>query len=131
MRQIPQWAQELTLNALEYWESKGNQIPLFDIRWRHGTYIRSSGTAHTITEWHGQTYPRYIVITAGKDRTDAKLVLLHEIAHQLTPDRESHGSTFWGIAWELYRHFKLPIRYCLKRERNYRKGAVVAYYKSK
>ena len=64
-------------------------------------------------------------VTAGTDRTDQKLVLLHELAHWLTP-KEHHSGRFWDTAWRLYRRYGVPIRYAKLREGAYRKGALVA-----
>lgn len=52
----------------------------------------------------GVTYPAFgrIVIRAGSDLFDARLVLLHELAHWLSPAGEGHGRRFWRKAWELY-----------------------------
>jgi len=116
----PAWAQDLTLKALLWWERQGKTAPLFDLRWRHCNRPRSSGTARIIA-------PHWIVVRAGKSRLDAKLCLLHEIAHQLTND--GHTPEFWDVAWQLYRWAKLPMRYCIEREQYYRKGAMIAYKK--
>lgn len=66
-----------------------------------------------------------IVVTAGASRLDAKLVLLHELAHHVT--KAWHTPAFWDVAWKLYRWAKLPILYVKRREGHYRKGALVAY----
>ena len=66
-----------------------------------------------------------IHVTAGTDRKDQKLVLLHELAHWLTP-KDHHSPRFWDKAWELYRRYRVPLRYARIREGNYRKGALVA-----
>jgi len=70
-------------------------------------------------------------VTAGTDRTDQKLVLLHELAHWLCDVGEHHGARFWDKAWQLYRRYRVPIRYARKREGNYRKGAALAYARSR
>ena len=81
----------------------------------------------------GRTYivkrPGRIVITAGTLRRDQRLVLLHELAHHVT--LELHTPTFWAKAWELYRRYQVPIRYALQREGTYRKGAAIAYQRSR
>ena len=68
-----------------------------------------------------------IVITAGKDRKDQKLVLLHELAHMISPPEEYHGRIFWETAWKLYRQYKVPLRYAYKREGEYRTLSKVIY----
>jgi len=120
----PKWAQELTLKAMLWWEEQNNKVPNFKLDWRHGNY---SGTA-----WNSPIYRREqrILISAGRDRIKAKLILLHEIAHQFCGER-GHSQRFWDIAWQLYRWAKLPIRDTLRNESNYRKGALVAYKRNK
>ncbi len=116
----PEWAQNLILDALIF--LKFSDLP--DIRWRHSKRLDSSGLC----------YPDHISIMAGRDRVDLKLVILHELAHWVLPTRASHeGHTkrFWDLAWQLYRAFDLPIRYCKKREGEFRKGALVAYHRKR
>jgi len=67
-----------------------------------------------------------IVITAGASRKDQKLCLLHEIAHWMTP-YQKHSSIFWDKAFELYRKYKIPMRYATIRESLYMRGAASAY----
>ena len=109
----PKWAQDLILDVLVKHEY--DRIP--DMVWRHRSGVHSSGTCYTYR----------IVLSAGTDRTDAKLVLLHELAHWLLPMYERHSPRFWRLAWQLYREYRLPIRYTLQREASYRKGARAAY----
>lgn len=121
MSNPPKWAQDLTLKALLWWESQGNTAPLVELKWRHAkNRYQSSGVAYLDGK---------IVVSAGKNRTDQKLVLLHEIAHQLNPG-EHHGDKFWDTAWALFRWAKLPVRYCVNREKSYRVGAYAAYKRS-
>jgi len=145
-RLIPRWAEKLTLDALVYLEDLGYKVPTPAIIWRHGQQQFSSGRTYL---------PDKIIITAGKNRLDTKLVLLHELAHTVAGNKpvyldvkratkqgwrflqeptepliigtRSHTSEFWDIAWKLYRWAKLPIRYCQQREYIYRKGAISAY----
>jgi hypothetical protein len=136
---IPKWADE-TINQIcsEY------QITRPDVNWRrshrkNGEIIitqsgeriqsfrpknmQSSGVMHTSRA----TGLKRIAITAGQDRRDQKLVLLHEMAHVLAPEKEHHGEEFWKIAWKLYRQFKVPINYAKSREYEYRKLSKVVY----
>lgn len=144
----PKTMQELILNAYLYLETKGYKVDLPEITWRKSSYHNlSSGHAH------GKTH---ITVTAGSNRIDQKLVILHEIAHTVTEPKNGYMNTsekslkrfaftnikqgtkiiskqychtdeFWKIAFDLYRHFKLPIRYCINREKNYRKNAINGY----
>ncbi len=74
----PNWAQDLIIDAMLYLESKGFQSNLPDIKWRHRTGFHSSGHAG------GHAGATHITISAGTNRTDQKLVLLHELAHMVT-----------------------------------------------
>ena len=131
MTKKPKWAEEIILSVCKeynlsepkvnwrrshkqkkgfYTESNGNNIPIFKPK----RYF-SSGVAYT-TE-------NEISITAGSERKDQKLVLLHELAHLISPKEEHHGKVFWEIAWKLYRQYKVPINYAKEREYSYRKLA--------
>ena len=151
MSKIPQWAQDLTIDTILYLQSQGFKVELPELVWRHGYKFHSSGHCSGKIK---------VIITAGKNRLDQKLVLLHELAHTVTesepkywdierakkhgwifPDGEPdkpiiiqqrcHTDKFWDTAWDLYRYYKLPIGYCKQREGNYKKGALIAYHKSK
>lgn len=133
----PIWVQNLVLNALLYLQSldyqDANKFP--DIVWRHGHITdihwdskrRKNITIVTPRKYSsGRCYPSAIHITAGSDRMDCKLVILHELAHWVK-DKRGHSAEFWDTVWVLYHWAKLPIRYCLQREKNYRKGSILSY----
>ena len=133
----PKWAQELIITvAIDYGRDK-----LPDVTWRrrhqparhdsrHG-YERQAGTQSSGRAWGpvmpdrigSYATPRWdwaagrIVVTAGTDRMDQRLVLLHELAHWLSPPKEHHGSEWWALACQLYRRYKVPIRFAERRER--------------
>ncbi len=120
----PKWAQDLILAV---WLKEGREdLPV--VTWR-----RNHKRASRDSSGRGWSFERgnRLVITAGTNRLDQKVVLLHESAHVLLPAGEHHGAAFWDKAWELYKWAKLPIRYCKQREGNYRKGAVLAYARSR
>ena len=118
----PKWAQDLILDAILYIQSATSLTPeLPDIHWRHSHHSDSSGVC----------YRNRITICGGSNRTDCKLVILHELAHWARPWGEHHSDKFWDLCWQLYREFKLPIRYCKQREVEYRKGALAAYHRSR
>jgi hypothetical protein len=110
------------LAALLWGEDNDYHVPPVSLTWHRRNRPYSSG----------QGGLERITINAGSQRTDAKLVLLHEIAHALAGQRghQWHTELFWETAWELYRWAKLPIRYCQKREYSYRKKAAIAYRRS-
>ena len=147
MTVTPKWAQELTSQVAI--DEGRNDLP--EIIWRKRRRPRVSARAKLLfgperverfrkqSDWKrvgSSGHCRYslfgtrIVITAGTDRKDQKLVLLHELAHWLSPKNEGHGPAFWDKTWELFRRYNVPIRYAKKREGNYRKGAIAAYKRS-
>lgn len=52
----------------------------------------------------GFTYDRgnRVVVTAGTDPVQHKVVLLHEMAHWLAGPGVRHSPAFWDIAYDLY-----------------------------
>ena len=85
-----------------------------EIKWRKSSYHwSSSGTCY-----NGD----HITITAGKERKDQKLTLLHELAHWALPNNEHHGNNFWKLAFELYKWQGLSMRQCVNRETTCRGG---------
>ena len=114
---VPLWAQDLAIRVAV--DEGRDDLP--DLRWR-----RSRG--HTFSSGKAFYATGRVVITAGTDRRDQKLVVLHELAHWLL--KEGHTSRFWDKAWEFYRRYKVPILYAKQREGIYRKGALVAYRRS-
>jgi hypothetical protein len=123
---VPQWAQGLIIQVAI---DEGRETLPHVIWWR-----RRGGSPWTRKFSSGRGGPPVagnmtgsIHITAGSDRKDQKLVLLHELAHWLMPPQEHHGARFWDKAWQLYRRYGVPIRYAKAREAQYRKGSVTAY----
>ncbi len=53
----PKWAQDLTITAILYLQSKGLKAELPELTWRHGMGYQSSGSTINKTR---------IVVTAGK-----------------------------------------------------------------
>ncbi len=116
----PQWAQDLAIRVALDEEC----VTLPEITWRRSKW-------NDLSSGHSKNGQEAITITAGKDRKDQKLVLLHELAHWLMPGDEHHGSAFWDKAWQLYRRYGVPLRYAKEREGNYRKGALAAYRRNR
>jgi anaerobic selenocysteine-containing dehydrogenase len=69
----------------------------------------------------------HIVLRAGSDVHDQKLVLLHELAHHLAPRKDHHSLKFWKIAMRLYKRYGVNPEEALRRESGYRKKAVTAF----
>jgi hypothetical protein len=85
------------------------------LRWRRGARTSSTGLAR-VTEGT-------ITVTAGSDRLDQRLTLLHELAHWLGPRTRRrrgrvvhHDAAFFEIAFGLYRRYRVPIAAALERE---------------
>jgi hypothetical protein len=104
----PAWAVRL---VSETCEARGIKAPT--LTWRKGSGLSSSGRYYATED--------RITITAGSDRQDQRLVLLHEIAHHLTP-KAHHGEAFWRVAWALFREHRLT-RYALTRKTPYKAAA--------
>jgi hypothetical protein len=115
----PQWAQDLAIRVAL--DEGCDTLP--ELTWRRSRQAtHSSGKA---------IFDGRVIVTAGKERRDQKLVLLHELAHWLMPDDEHHGPAFWDKVWQLYRRYGVPLRYAKEREGQYRKGALAAYRRNR
>lgn len=115
-RPPPIWTAKLLGQAAIEMGSRGYTVRPVVLSWFRTKRHSSSGTC----------FKDHIHVSAGTDRTDQKMVLLHEFAHWLHPE-ESHSPAYWDTCWYLYRWAKLPIRHCLRRSANYRKESVNAY----
>lgn len=124
---MPMWAQDLVIKVAI--DEGRDDLP--DVMWRRAGKLQYSQWRPFESTGVTHMYKNKITITAGTDRRDQKLVILHELAHWLMPKGENHGSLFWDKAWQLYRRYKVPIRYALLSEGNYRKGAIAAYRRSR
>ena len=134
MKPAPKWVQDLTLKTLVQFAPNGD-VPFLITRNSYGEF--SSGSCHD----------EVIRLNIGRDRTDAKLVLLHELCHWVRPKIsktyghgqyartyavcEGHTDAFWDLCWAVYRWAGLPMRYCYKRESSYKIGAIKAYKRLK
>lgn len=123
----PEWVQELTIQTLI--DEGIDDVPTIEW-WERPDLLPYSG---------GTCYSNKIKIRIGWDKKDQKLVLLHELAHWIADRkhqirgvsaREMHSQRFWDIAFRLYRKHRLTT-YGYRREKNYKKGAVIAYKKLK
>lgn len=77
------------------------------LRWRRAARSGSSGTMRYATGT--------ISVTAGTDALEARLTLLHELAHWIgppsrrrRPGRRHHDAPFWRRAFELYGANEVP-----------------------
>jgi hypothetical protein len=100
---IPAWAVELTTSVCE---AAGRPLPI--LRWRRRDRVGSSG----VTRHASGT----VSVTAGSDETDARITLLHELAHWIGPAPvrrrrariAHHDARFWTDAFALYARHGIP-----------------------
>jgi hypothetical protein len=104
----PEWVENL---AAEVVKNYGARMP--PITWREASRKSTSGN----------TSIKRISIIAGSDQQDQKIVLLHELAHWLTPG--GHTEEFWTTAFDLYESYGLS-GYATYRETFHTKGEVEA-----
>ncbi len=131
---VPAWARELADTVC----SDFNLDPV-PIRWRKrrpytvsGVRIVGDGTERfRETRIDRSSSGRYfkgkdchIIVTAGVDEADQKLVLLHELAHHMSPPKHNHTFEFWENAWTLYSRYFEDLEYAYNREANYREKSV-------
>lgn len=86
-------------------------------------------TRQALSSGHAKFDSRDIHISAGLMVRDQQLVLLHELAHYLTPKRDHHTMRFWRNAVSLYArwgdtHF---MAYAVQREWTYKLKARRAF----
>lgn len=103
---VPGWATDLTVRASEEF---GFACP--PITWDlKPSQLFSSG----------RMWPTRIHVTAGTSLLDQGLVLMHELAHWITPPGyPAHGAVFWRNAWRLFRWVGLPDEYAMARSQRY------------
>lgn len=109
MREVPapQWASDLKAKVLG--RRKGPRLI-----WK----LRSAASSSGVCFYSGR-----IIVRAGTDEHDAKMVLLHELAHWLTGEGHHHDKAFWKRAFKLYEAHGLDISKCVAREKTYWKAA--------
>ena len=79
-----------------------------------------SGTIRASTSGVAQWEDSRIRIMAGTEILDQRMVLLHELAHLLAPEREMHSMVWARIAARLYRKYGGPeiVAWAIAHERN-------------
>lgn len=119
----PKWATDLTEAVVERERLNGKLIIDPRLVWRRGSGVQSSGHC---------AYSGRLVVTAGSDRKDARLILLHELAHYLTGSRLGrgtlrvhHGDDFYRTLFDLVRwDARLTWKVVLTREGRYKAQAI-------
>jgi hypothetical protein len=125
MPKVPKWANKLIDRVCA---DRGVSRPA--VIWRKFSRESSSGCCWTTLN--------KIQVNAGRSRRDARLVLLHELAHAIRGEIKAtaasgivhyHDEQFWRIAFTLYREYSVPMKYAVTREASYRDGSTAAYAK--
>jgi hypothetical protein len=115
---MPAWAERIVHDVC-----RNAKMPIPAVEWKHREGIHSSGLCYPA---NFRNMAGRIIIRCGWDDNDAKLVLLHELAHHLTPTH-NHSHQFWKVAMRLYKKYRLNPEYVLSRESGYRKASVKAF----
>lgn len=98
---VPEWATELVARVCKDYGRR----PAVITSWTRKDRTYSSGVT-----WDRR---RNITIVEGTDALEARTVLLHELAHYLSPVGWDHNLRFWTRCWELhivYGHLPTAIR---------------------
>jgi hypothetical protein len=102
MAEAPDWARALVLAVCAEADT-----PLPRLSWR----TRDRSTSSGVTRRHAAS----ISVVAGTDPMDARLTLLHELAHWLAPVPRRrrgrcthHDRGFYDVAFDLYRRHGVP-----------------------
>lgn len=106
---LPQWAYTIAFDVC-----RGTKRGIPEIHWRVSK--NKSWTS-------GTTWSDHIAITAGlggrgiPQRTEHKIVLLHELSHWLTPGHH-HDRVFWDQMYKLIHRYNIPLNEAVLREKN-------------
>lgn len=133
----PQWAIDLTEEVCKDY----NRTLPGELKWKIATRESSSGrTMYAKGKAGKQLFVRKktgrvvafrgsVGVVAGSSEKDAKLVLLHELAHWVCTRGKSMGHTvvFWKKAFELYKRYGVDMEYAFSREKDYKSTAVSVY----
>ena len=110
MADVPAWARALVLQVCAEADA-----PTPRLSWRNHDRPTSSGVTRRSAG--------AISVVAGADPMDARLTLLHELAHWLAPVSRRrrgriahHDGAFYAVAFELYRRHGVPDAFALAAE---------------
>ena len=107
----PTWAVELVERVCA---EAGRRPPLLQW-WRREDWTSSGHAAKANGRLH---------VTAGTSEQDARLVLLHELAHWLRRGTHAHDRRFWEIAWDLFGRYGVDMDWAIFREGTYLKRSL-------
>ena len=120
---IPKWVKDLVKQVAL--DEGRTDIP--EIKWRKSKDLTrecTSGVTYTTAT------PVKIRIVAGSNKREQKWILLHELCHWLTPNGEHHSIVFYDKAFELYRRYRIPMKWASLKEGAYRKKSIQSYKKN-
>lgn len=104
----PKWAVDLIEEI-----NKHERRKVYNLQWsRSRVHQHTSGKAWGFT----------VRVVAGSDRTDQRVVLLHEVAHVVAGCHHHHDREMYRVAWRLWRTYAktVPVKYIFDREGTYR-----------
>ncbi len=90
-------------------------------------HVRLKNGKLKTVQWYGE-----VSVRAGSSEENAKLVLLHELAHHIvgrskTGRGQGHTMKFWKLAFELYERYGMNMEYAYSKEKGYKAKATPAY----
>jgi hypothetical protein len=140
MSRTPGWATALVAQvaadegkpapAVTWRRKRGTRLQIIHMRpgsydpdyWPDGIQVKPATLPRSDSSGSCNMEGTRIAVTAGRDRGDQKLVVLHELAHAFVGPGHWHDNAFWELAWKFYRRYGVPIRYALQREREFKKS---------
>lgn len=118
----PLWAQRI---ITEVCEEEGIEEP--EVNWRHKT-----GRMAFSPYSSGHANENRLTLTAGADRKDQRLILLHELSHVIRGAKArsyKHDADFYAKMFELVWRYGPSIGYAKSRERTYKPRGMKAGYR--
>lgn len=107
---MPRWASALVGRIINAYKMEHPQI-----NWKEVRRYHTNGRAFL---------DEYIIdIYAGWDKIDAKIILVHEMAHLIS--QEGHNEVFWRTFWDMARKYHLPMERTKIRMEEYKKRATL------
>jgi hypothetical protein len=120
----PRWAQ----NLMEKMAGDYDVLPPV-LHWRNCRRPRpSSGGTCTLDG-------NDVSVTAGTDKMDSRITLVHEMAHQILLRTKSwyrgeHSAPFYAFLWPLFRRYRVPMWAALESEAEHHRKTVLATYRN-
>jgi hypothetical protein len=76
-----------------------------------------------------------VTVTAGTDKMDSRITLVHEMAHQILLCTKSwyrgeHSAPFYAFLWTLFRRYRVSMRAALESEAEHHRKTVLSTYRN-